>query len=532
MSIDSINNQSVKTNDSINKNEYFEQIKYSEVLINKPNEVWQYNENRSILSMYFEKINLNEFLREIFPEGTLSRIGVKEDKKANIIVVSNTNKFNDNENRNYMKSFLIFDELNNISFFKDSEFSIMVPATFVGKRRINKNIRNLWSLTFDLDDVTPSNLENLIYMINVGLVPKPTIISNSGHGLHLYYIFRYPIKYNEQNRWYLTKFKHAITDILWNKYTSSNSKTQYQSVTQAYRLPESSSKLGKNFPVEAYLVGEKITLQYLNEFILEHASVLRIFHEGQNFDYRESNKSNLQVSHFKRNNSLDLYEKKVSRIMTKYDISGLEDKDYSNYKFYNESKSIIKLPISNGNFEGVKKRRTNPKVYEWWLKRIKNEATVGTRYNCISMLAVYAVKCGIEYEKLIEDAFSLLKPFNEIEGANNDPFSEKDLKIALQMYNKKFMKVSLDTIELKCHISIDRNIRNGRTRKDHLKEARTILYKKYSDNGNKWWFSNGRKSMSSKVLDYIKANPGKTPTQYAFDLNISRVTVYKYMKRM
>ena len=41
----------------------------------------------------------------------------------------------------------------------------MVPATFVGKRRINKNIRNLWSLTFDLDDVTPSNLENLIYMI-------------------------------------------------------------------------------------------------------------------------------------------------------------------------------------------------------------------------------------------------------------------------------------------------------------------------------------------------------------------------------
>lgn len=118
-------------------------------------------------------------------------------------------------------------------------------------------------------------------MIETELIPKPTIISNSGNGLHLYYVLTYPIKYNEENRIQLTKFKYALTDLIWNKHTSSNHVTQYQSVTQAYRLPGSSSKLGKNFPVEAYIVGDTVSLHYLNEFLIEQASILKMLNEGK-----------------------------------------------------------------------------------------------------------------------------------------------------------------------------------------------------------------------------------------------------------
>lgn len=149
MCIEDVNIQSMNTNQTydqhslIDKDEYFGQIKYSEEKTNDIKKESKYYENKKILSTFFEKLSLYEFLRKIFPIGTLSRKGKKEDKKANLIVVSNIDKFYEKENRFVMKSFLLFDELNNVDCFKDSEFSVMVPATYVGKRRINQNIRNL-----------------------------------------------------------------------------------------------------------------------------------------------------------------------------------------------------------------------------------------------------------------------------------------------------------------------------------------------------------------------------------------------------
>ena len=536
MCIEDVNIQSMNTNQTydqhslIDKDEYFGQIKYSEEKTNDIKKESKYYENKKILSTFFEKLSLYEFLRKIFPIGTLSRKGKKEDKKANLIVVSNIDKFYEKENRFVMKSFLLFDELNNVDCFKDSEFSVMVPATYVGKRRINQNIRNLWSITFDLDDVSPDHLVNLIWMIETELIPKPTIISNSGNGLHLYYVLTYPIKYNEENRIQLTKFKYALTDLIWNKHTSSNHVTQYQSVTQAYRLPGSSSKLGKNFPVEAYIVGDTVSLHYLNEFLIEQASILKMLNEGESKNEVELSFSNCKKSHYKTNGRLNLYENKVRRIMTKYNISDLEDKHYfnkysNNYiKCENQQNILDRKPVKRKTY------KTNSKLYYWWLRRIREEAKIGTRYNCVSMLAVYAAKCGIDYNELVKDAMSLLKDFNGIEGSTENPFKISDINSALLMFNEKFKTITLDTIELKCQISIDRNKRNGKTRKEHLEENRGKLLEKYRLNNRKWWENNGRKSMSRKVIDYIKTHPGKTPTQYAKDLDISRVTVYKYLK--
>lgn len=539
MCIEDVNVQSLNTNQTydqhslIDNDEYFGQIKYSEEKINDIKKENKYYENKKILSTYFEKLSLYEFLRKIVPIGTLSRKGKKEDKKANLIVVSNIDKFYEKENRFVMKSFLLFDELDNVDFFKDSEFSVMVPATYVGKRRINQNIRNLWSITFDLDDVSPDHLVNLIWMIETELIPKPTIISNSGNGLHLYYVLTYPIKYNEENRIQLTKFKYALTDLIWSKHTSSNHVTQYQSVTQAYRLPGSSSKLGKNFPVEAYIVGDTVSLQYLNEFLIEQASILEMLNEGDSKNEVELSFSNYKKSHYKTKGRLNLYENKVRRIMTKYNISDLEDKHYFN-KYNNNNNNYIKCENQQNILDRkpVKRKtyKTNSKLYYWWLRRIREEAKIGTRYNCVSMLAVYAAKCGIDYNELVKDAMSLLKDFNGIEGSTENPFKIKDINSALLMFNEKFKTITIDTIELKCQISINRNKRNGKKRKEHLEENRRILLEKYSLNNRKWWENNGRKSMSIKVIDYIKTHPGKTPTQYAKDLNISRVTVYKYLK--
>lgn len=52
-------------------------------------------------------------------------------------------------------------------------------------------------------------------------------------------------------------------------------------------------------------------------------------------------------------------------------------------------------------------------LYDWWLRKIKEGASVGHRYSCLCVLASYAVKCDIPEDELFTDAFSLLQFYQE-----------------------------------------------------------------------------------------------------------------------
>ena len=167
-----------------------------------------------ILNTFFESEEVRDFLRTIFPKDTLQNKGILSENQPSVIIMANTNKYYEMKSRFVKKSFLIFNELENIEHFFDAEEAFFVPISYIGKRRINNNASYVHSMTFDIDGVTPEHLHTLLYLISSNLVPKPTYITNSGNGVHLYYVFQNPISASISNLKELTKIKYALTDIL------------------------------------------------------------------------------------------------------------------------------------------------------------------------------------------------------------------------------------------------------------------------------------------------------------------------------
>ena len=99
-----------------------------------------------------------EFYREIFPEGSFERKGHFEDRKGNGIAVTVSKGEVDKatgialqiEGDGKAKRCTITDELDELRELQDTDFTIMSPISYFGRRRCGKNARYLyaWSLTW------------------------------------------------------------------------------------------------------------------------------------------------------------------------------------------------------------------------------------------------------------------------------------------------------------------------------------------------------------------------------------------------
>ena len=171
-------------------------------------------------------------------------------------------------------------------------------------------------------------------------------------------------------------------------------------------------------------------------------------------------------------------------------------------------------------------------LYDWWHGRIQNEATYGHRYFCIMALAIYAIKCNIPFSELEQDAFDLIPRMND---ANpKEEFTHEDVLSALNAYDENYKNFPRADLEKLTAIAMPPNKRNGRTQDVHIKTLNAMRKFRRDDLGEDEYKNNGRPKGSGtkekQVKKYIKDNPNATPTEVARALNISRPTVYKYMK--
>lgn len=105
-------------------------------------------------------------------------------------------------------------------------------------------------------------------------------------------------------------------------------------------------------------------------------------------------------------------------------------------------------------------------------------------------LVIYGIKCGLSKDEIKQDAIDLI-PF--LNGLNEEePFTEEDIKSALECYDERYNTFPLKDIEKLTNIRIERNKRNGRKQKDHVKMMNLI---RDEINQNKTWnkIGNGRK---------------------------------------
>ena len=160
------------------------------------------------------------FYRFIFPLGSFERKGHQEDQKANGLALTIAP---DKSGAMRGRHTVITDGLEQIEGLIKNDFVITAPIGYSGYSRKAENARWLYALTLDIDHVDKRGLINLMKLAEVGYIPQPTFLVNSGNGIHVYYCFDEPVPMYKPAQEELKKLKSALVDKLWNKETSTNS---------------------------------------------------------------------------------------------------------------------------------------------------------------------------------------------------------------------------------------------------------------------------------------------------------------------
>lgn len=447
----------------------------------KPTEKQLYKLKNEWLGQFFEEVKPKEFYRAVFPEGSFERAGHFEDGKANgIITIVENDK---------AKNRIVFDDLSVIDEVKGAEFAVMSPVAYSGRNRTAANARWLYGIAIDLDGVEMPQLRDVFHQMNHDIIPKCTYCINSGHGLHLYYLFEKPVPLYRHLQDQLREFKYELIRKIWNRYTSTyteREQVQYQGIFQGFRMVGTQSKLGKRYPVTAFETGERVTVEYLNGFLMDDSKAVT------DFKY----KSDLSLAEAKKKYP-EWYEKRVVR--------------------------------------GEKKGRWHIKrdLYDWWLRKIQSgEVSVGHRYWCLSVLASYGIKCDIPEDEVLTDALELLPMLDLISDDEHNRFTKRDILDAMQFYQENYVTYSRREAERVSAIAMPASKRNGRKQAEHLERARLVQTLDYPNGAwrNKEGRPKGSGEKSKIVEEWKQQHPDGKKIDCERETGLSRHTVLKWWK--
>lgn len=426
---------------------------------------------------FFEEVTPYEFYRDVFPIGELEERGKQEQGKYNGVAVELLPREKDN-NAQKIKRYIVTDDLYILDkLLESNNFIIISPISYKGKNRKAESARFIYGLAIDLDGVeTVQNITDLFYQMQNDILPTPTYAVTSGHGLHLYYLFETPLPAFENIKKGLHTLKTALIRRIWNRYvTVLSDKPQYQSIFQGFRLVGGVTKDGRR--TKAYRIGEKITVEYLNNYVAEEKQL-------KEFSY----KSKLTLPEAKKKYP-EWYERRIEQGQEK------------------------------GTW--VCKRA----LYDWWKRRLLIEATEGHRYFAMMCLAIYAKKSGVSYEELEKDAFELVPRFDLLTTDEKNHFTDYDCIKALEMYNDSYFTFPIEEIVKLTLIPIEKNKRNYRKQKDHVKVMNTMkaLKKQLGEEVRE-----GRPTAEKTVKQWQQEHPDGKKADCIRETGLSKPTVYKW----
>lgn len=375
-----------------------------------------------------------------------------------------------------------------------ADFCILNGLTYFGRKNVQEHASKMFAMIFDLDGVTDTTLNAFLNgAYEVDAYPIPNYIILSGSGVHLYYLFEEPIPLFPNLKLQLKEFKYALTENLWNAHTSMYKSKQKQGINQGFRVIGGKTKKDSlESRVRAFQLNtHPFTLAQLCEYVPANHRV------DENKRFKES-KMSLEEAKKK-------YPEWYERVVVKKDTR------------------IVRWKIEE------KVHGDNPyALYDWWRKQIKEGAAYNHRYFCLMCLAIYGVKCNVPREQVEKNAYEFV-PF--LNGINpSDPFTESDVKSALECYDYRYCTFPLKDIISISGIKIDSNIRKRRPQKLHMdiiSKTRDTIY----PNGE-WRNKEGRPVGSGTkeqvVREYMEAHPEASVSEIAKAVGVSRPTVYKY----
>ena len=490
--------------------------------------------NKIIMDSYpnWEWICPYDFWRTIFPAGFLQKAGeeVPWDEPGgghpNGIMLQITNQKRHVTTKTgldrevpFIERYTLTDELDTIEdriqdSLEKNEAVFCSPVSFFGKNRNAKNARFLHAFAVDLDGVDAEKLGNLLKQIgnsnNPDLpgwtsIPQPTFLVNSGTGFHLYYVMEHPIPLMPRMVPFLQELKAKLTDYIWRDTVSTLEDVQHQGIYQAFRMPGTTTKL--NGATEDSKIKDKY----------EVVAFVHNGNDGKPFLW-----------------TIDALVDAVGARHSKQQMDELLELVENGGKTPIErAKKLWPEWYQKRIVDGEKPGRwvNSQALYEWWIGQIRAHATDHHRYWCLNVLAAYAQKCGVPYERLEEDALSLVPFLETLTEREDNHFTEEHALAAIDAYFDPIIhKLTRKRIERRTAIDLPKNKRNGRKQAVHLAGARAVQEVNDKFNGTNWRDGNGRKPKADLVRDYALAHPNANHSEIARALGISRPTVIKWLK--
>ena len=365
----------------------------------------------------FPAVSPMSFYRAIFPAGELEKKGERVTGKYCGIIVEITGDRKPDGKRK-IKRYSITDELDTVEqVLKSDNFCLCSPISYAGKERTAEHARIVYALAIDVDKIRmepnsrtgePTGLHDLYHQMTAAkYLPMPTFMVGSGSGLHLYYLLETPLPLFMNIAKELQRLKRELTRKIWNGFIvdiKDSREIQQEGIYQGFRMPGTVTKAGGR--AEAFLTGEKVTLEYLNSFVDEPHKA------KQAEEYKRRGKIHLSEA---KEQFPEWYEKRVKN---------------------KEARRAI--PFSRA-------------VYDNWLERIRKGAKVGHRYYCLMTLAMYAQKCSyydakrnpnpVTREELERDCFSLFDHMESLTDDDRNHFSNDDILAALESFDDKSIPV-------------------------------------------------------------------------------------------
>ena len=490
--------------------------------------------NKIIMDSYpdWEWVSPYDFWRTIFPVGFLQKTEeeIPWDEPGgghpNGIMLQITNRKRHVKTKTgldrevpYIERYTLTDDLDGVEerireSLEKNEAVFCSPVSFFGKNRNAKNARFLHAFAVDLDGVDAEKLGNLLKQIgnshNPNLpgwtsIPQPTFLVNSGTGFHLYYVLERPVPLMPKMAPFLQELKAKLTDYIWRDTVSTLEDVQHQGIYQAFRMPGTTTKL--NGATEDSKIKDKY-------------EVVAFVHDGDDgkpFTW-----------------TIDALVDAVGARHSKQQMDELLELVENGGKTPIErAKKLWPEWYQKRIVDGEKPGRwvNSQALYEWWIGQIRAHATDHHRYWCLNVLAAYAQKCGVSYERLEEDALSLVPFLETLTEREDNHFTEEHALAAIDAYFDPIIhKLTRKRIERRTAIDLPKNKRNGRKQAVHLAGARAVQEVNDKFNGTNWRDGNGRKPKADLVRDYALAHPDANHSEIARALGISRPTVIKWLK--
>lgn len=378
--------------------------------------------------------------------------------------------------------------------FQQADWAILNGLTYWGRVNDGQHQNKLCAFVFDYDidkqRQVPKKLYNFLYgaFSESKLYPIPNYMVLSSHNVHLYYVLEEPLDLFPVVKTQAKKLKHELSRIMMNMYTTNIEKPDAQGINQGFRIVGGRTKGGEGvaYPtVRAFRLNEHpFSIDELNERVPEEARV------------QPGRKSKYTIEQVKK-----LFPEWYEQVI----VGGKRT----------TGRWVVKEDL-----------------YRWWLKKAYDEGVPGHRYYCVMALAVFAAKCGIlDKNRVRRDAESLMGKFNDFAGA--EPFTEDDVKSALECLDLRFCNFSRKELESYTGVPMPPNKRNGLKQAQHLYLARRRK-EDMKAIGLPMKNPEGRPKGSGEKCDLIRAyaaeNPGASNSEIAKALGVSRTTVIKWLK--